>query len=111
MSEIEIDVQKLLSDKRVIEEIQRHLWIESEKAGYDIGFEKAKEDWLKRFAATWMEYHLPEEFQKARKAAAKGSSSHKNIAASAIQEISKKFKSSFTDTAATVKRRRAKSYF
>ena len=109
MSEIEIDSPKLLSDKRVIEEIHRHLWIESEKAGYDIGFEKASEDWLKNFAPAWMEYHMPEEFQKAKKAAANNKNQVKAVAASAIQEISKKLKE-FNDSAA-VKRRRAKTYF
>jgi len=28
------------------EEILRHKWIESEKAGYDIGFERALLDWI-----------------------------------------------------------------
>ena len=28
------------------EEILRHKWIESEKAGHDIGFEKALLDWI-----------------------------------------------------------------
>ena len=110
MSEIEIDSQKLLSDKSVIDEIHRHLWIESEKAGYDIGFEKAKEDWLKRFAAAWMEYHMPEEFQKAKKAALnKTTATSKSTTSSAIQEISRKLRE-FSDSAAA-KRRRAKSYF
>ena len=52
-------VKKLLKDKRVIDEIQRHLWIESEKAGYDIGFDKAADDWLKNFSKAWMDYHMP----------------------------------------------------
>ncbi|MFA5059883.1 MAG: hypothetical protein WC676_04580 [Candidatus Omnitrophota bacterium] len=52
-----IDLKELLKDKRVVEEINRHLWIESEKAGYDIGFEKAAEDWLKRFSAEWVKFH------------------------------------------------------
>lgn len=51
--------KKLLKDKRVIEEINRHLWIESEKAGRDIGFNQAAEDWLKNFSKAWMDYHLP----------------------------------------------------
>jgi len=62
---------KLLSDRRVVAEIQRHLWIESEKAGCDIGFDKAKEDWLKNFSKAWMEYHMPEALINARKAAIK----------------------------------------
>jgi len=49
----------LLKDKRVIEEINRHLWIESERAGYDIGFDNAAVDWLERFSKAWMTYHMP----------------------------------------------------
>ncbi len=54
-----IDKNKLLSDRRVIDEINRHLWLESEKAGYDIGFEKAAQDWLEKFSQAWMNYHMP----------------------------------------------------
>ena len=53
------DHTKLLRNKKVIEEINRHLWIESEKMGYDIGFERAAEDWLERFSKAWMKYHMP----------------------------------------------------
>jgi hypothetical protein len=35
------------------EEILRHKWIESEKAGYDIGFEKALLDWVMRHRGNW----------------------------------------------------------
>lgn len=35
------------------EEILRHKWIESEKAGHDIGFEKALLDWIVRFRTSW----------------------------------------------------------
>ncbi len=31
------------------EDILRHKWYESEKAGYDIGWEKASVDWMVRF--------------------------------------------------------------
>ena len=55
----EIEKKKLLADRRVVEEINRHLWIESEKAGRDIGFENAAEDWLKHFSKAWMDYHMP----------------------------------------------------
>ena len=37
------------------EEILRHKWIESEKAGHDIGFEKALLDWVLRHRANWRE--------------------------------------------------------
>jgi len=35
------------------EEILRHKWIESEKAGHDIGFEQALTDWIIRHRASW----------------------------------------------------------
>jgi len=35
------------------EEILRHKWIESEKAGHDIGFEQALTDWIVKHRANW----------------------------------------------------------
>jgi len=35
------------------EEILRHKWIESEKAGRDIGFERALLDWIVKFRSGW----------------------------------------------------------
>jgi hypothetical protein len=35
------------------EEILRHKWLESEKAGYDIGFENALLDWIVKHRAGW----------------------------------------------------------
>lgn len=35
------------------EEIMKHKWIESEKAGHDIGFEMALTDWIVRHRARW----------------------------------------------------------
>ncbi|MFZ5807340.1 MAG: hypothetical protein ACOY3I_09070 [Verrucomicrobiota bacterium] len=35
------------------DEILKHKWIESEKAGYDIGFEKALLDWIVKHRAQW----------------------------------------------------------
>lgn len=35
------------------EEILRHKWIESEKAGYDIGFERALLDWIVKHRSGW----------------------------------------------------------
>jgi len=42
--------QEFLAER---EEILRHKWIESEKAGHDIGFEKALLDWIVKHRATW----------------------------------------------------------
>ena len=54
-----IDKESLLKDKRVVDEINRHLWIESEKVGHNIGFDKAAEDWLNRFATEWVKFNEP----------------------------------------------------
>jgi len=35
------------------EEILRHKWIESEKAGQDIGFERALLDWIVHHRSSW----------------------------------------------------------
>ena len=51
---IKAESKKLLQDEKVIVEINRHKWFESEKVGYDIGFEKAAEDWISRFSQSWL---------------------------------------------------------
>jgi hypothetical protein len=35
------------------DEILRHKWIESEKQGRDIGFEKALLDWIIKYRSAW----------------------------------------------------------
>ncbi len=35
------------------EEVLKHKWIESEKAGSDIGFEKALLDWIVKHRSSW----------------------------------------------------------
>ena len=35
------------------DEILKHKWIESEKAGFDIGFERALLDWIVKHRSTW----------------------------------------------------------
>lgn len=42
--------QEFLAER---EEILRHKWLESEKAGYDIGFEKALLDWIMNHRDSW----------------------------------------------------------
>jgi hypothetical protein len=36
------------------EEILKHKWYESEKAGHDIGFERALMDWIVKHRAAWL---------------------------------------------------------
>jgi hypothetical protein len=42
--------QEFLAER---DEILKHKWIESEKVGYDIGFEKALLDWIVKHRSTW----------------------------------------------------------
>jgi hypothetical protein len=65
--------QELLKDERVQQEINRHRWIESEKAGTDIGFDKASTDWLTSFSDSWLEHHGTCKTEKVAKPAPKRS--------------------------------------
>jgi hypothetical protein len=42
------------------EEILKHKWIESEKAGTDIGFEKALLDWIVKHRSSWRDRRIKE---------------------------------------------------
>lgn len=42
------------------EEILKHKWIESEKAGADIGFEKALLDWIVKHRSNWRNKRMKE---------------------------------------------------
>ncbi len=49
--------KELLAER---EEILKHKWIESEKAGSDIGFEKALLDWIVKHRSNWRERRMRE---------------------------------------------------
>jgi hypothetical protein len=42
------------------EEILKHKWIESEKAGKDIGFERALLDWIVKHRSSWRDKRIKE---------------------------------------------------
>jgi hypothetical protein len=42
------------------EEILKHKWYESEKAGYDIGFDRALTDWTLKHRTQWLRAWLAE---------------------------------------------------
>ncbi|MFH1458059.1 MAG: PilZ domain-containing protein [Candidatus Omnitrophota bacterium] len=46
-----------LRDPRVISEIRKHQWIESEKAGREIGFGTAALDWITKYGQAWRKVH------------------------------------------------------
>ena len=39
-----------------IEEIKKHRWLESEKAGHDVGLDWAALDWVTKYAGKYREY-------------------------------------------------------
>ena len=43
------------------EEIMKHKWIESEKAGHDVGFEFAITDWIKNHRENWLKLRREKE--------------------------------------------------
>ena len=49
----------LLKDPKVRQEIERHKWFESEKAGRDIGFDKAAASWIKLYSKEWLKENAP----------------------------------------------------
>ena len=42
--------QEFLAER---EEILKHKWLESERLGYDIGFERALLDWIRKHRENW----------------------------------------------------------
>jgi hypothetical protein len=48
--------QEFLAER---EEILKHKWLESEKQGTDIGFEKALLDWIVKHRSTWRNHRRP----------------------------------------------------
>ena len=56
--------QEMLKNKTIVEEINKHKWIESQKVGYDIGFERAADEWVTRFADQWETAHQPKKGPK-----------------------------------------------
>ena len=45
------------------EEIMKHKWIESQKAGHDIGFERALTDWIIKHRSKWRRSRQPTQAQ------------------------------------------------
>ncbi len=41
------------------DEILKHKWLESEKAGHDIGFERALTDWIMKHRSKWRKSRQP----------------------------------------------------
>lgn len=52
-----ITSSELLKDKDIINEINRYKWFESEKLGFDIGFEKAAREWMNTHSKKYLSSH------------------------------------------------------
>ncbi|MBP7216129.1 MAG: PilZ domain-containing protein, partial [Candidatus Omnitrophica bacterium] len=48
-----------------LEEIRKHKWIESQKAGCEIGFATAAWDWITRYGEDWKKIHVKEDTETA----------------------------------------------
>lgn len=48
---------ELLKDRDILNEINRYKWIESEKAGSDIGFERAAREWVSSYSKQYLAQH------------------------------------------------------
>ena len=98
----EIEPIELLKNPDVIREIHRHLWLESEKASYDIGLQWAAEDWMNRYAESWIDCHMPGQDISAPKTSVKFPPA--NTPKEPCQSAEK------NGSTAKIKKRRAKSY-
>ena len=97
-----IEPVELLKNPDVVREIHRHLWVESEKAGYDVGLDWAAEDWMNRYAQSWIDCHMPGQeisapITSVQSPPAKAPDEHRQIDGK-------------DGTPAEIKKRRAKSY-
>ncbi len=52
-----INSAELLKDKDILDEINRYKWLESEKSGSDIGFERASREWINSYSKQYFESH------------------------------------------------------
>ncbi len=63
--------RELIDDPEVRQEIDRYKWVESEKLGIDIGFDRAVKEWLELYSAEWLKYHSAGKKKLERKVAIK----------------------------------------
>ncbi len=54
--------QEFLAER---EEILKHKWLESERLGYDIGFERALLDWIRKHRENWRAHRRAQGLQQA----------------------------------------------
>jgi len=52
-----INTLELVKDNDILNEINRYKWLESEKAGTDIGFERASREWINTYSTKYLTQH------------------------------------------------------
>ena len=98
----EIEPIELPKNQDVIREIHRHLWLESEKVGHDVGLEWAAEDWMSRYAQPWIDCHMPGQEIPATQT---------SVESPSVETINEPPQSAKKpEPTATIRKRRAKSY-
>ena len=59
-----MDIKQTLIYKEFMalkEEVSKHKWYESERAGHDVGFSQALIDWTIKFKSKWVQERHPED--------------------------------------------------
>ena len=84
------DLRELLKNKDVNEEINKHLWIESQKAGYSIGIERATDEWLQLHATAWMKYNMSHKYEKMMKKKEKAKTKTPKVVKKKVSAVKKK---------------------
>jgi hypothetical protein len=70
--------QEFLAER---EEILKHKWLESERLGYDIGFERALLDWIRKHRESWRAARRQQQHQQQQQYAQSADHSFPSIAA------------------------------
>ncbi len=52
-----VSSREMLRDQDVLKEINRYKWIQSEKEGSDIGFERAAREWINSYSNSYLNSH------------------------------------------------------
>lgn len=68
--------QEFLAER---EEILKHKWLESERLGYDIGFERALLDWIRKHRESWRAARRQQQQHSSFAAAGRPASDGKNV--------------------------------
>ena len=55
---LKINSQDLLKDRRIVQEIHRYQWMESQRLGHELTFDQAANDWFQKFSLEWVRHYM-----------------------------------------------------